>query len=73
MASKKDKQFLADARKMSAEQLRAEVESGRSKLYTLRTQATTEKVEDISQFRKVRRNIARLLAEQTARTKAATK
>jgi large subunit ribosomal protein L29 len=67
MASKKDKQYQIDVRKMDGEQLRAEVQSLRGKLYTLRTQATTEKVEDISQFRKIRKNIARLLTETTAR------
>ncbi|MGD9689403.1 MAG: 50S ribosomal protein L29 [Phycisphaerales bacterium] len=72
MASKKEKQFLTDARKLSDEQLRAEVESQRGKLYTLRTQAATEKVEDLSLFRKTRRNIARLLTEQTARRAKAT-
>lgn len=71
MATKKDKQYQIDVRKMPDEQLRAEVESVRSKLYTLRTQATTEKVEDVSQFRKLRKNIARLLTETTARRKAA--
>jgi large subunit ribosomal protein L29 len=67
MASKKDRQYQMDVRKMDDEQLRAEVKTMRSKLYTLRTQATTEKVEDISQFRKLRKNIARLLTETTAR------
>ena len=74
MASKKDRQYQMDVRKMDDEQLRAEVKTMRSKLYTLRTQATTEKVEDISQFRKLRKNIARLLTETTARaSKAAAK
>lgn len=57
----------AEARKLTDEQLSAEVEGLRGRLYTLRTQMTTEKVEDVSQFRKIRQNIARLMGERTAR------
>jgi ribosomal protein L29 len=73
MVSKKDKQFMVDLKKFSDEQLAAEVTSMRAKLHTLKTQATTEKVEDISQFKKVRRNIARAATEVTRRRQAAAK
>ena len=43
----------------------------RERLHTLRTQSVTEKVEDVSQFGKVRRDIARLLTEQKRRSSAA--
>jgi ribosomal protein L29 len=45
----------------------------RAKLHKLRTQATTEKVEDISQFKKVRRNIARASTEATRRRATTSK
>ncbi len=57
----------AEARKLTDEQLSAEVEGLKGKLYTLRTQMTTEKVEDVSQFRKIRQSIARLMGERSAR------
>lgn len=71
MASKKDTQLKSDFKKLDNEQLTAETAAMRSKFYTLRTQATTEKVEDISQFKKLRKNIARALTEATARRHAA--
>ncbi len=73
MASKKDTQTKADYRKLDGEQLTAEVTALRGKLHTLRTQATTEKVEDISQFKKIRKNIARALTEATSRRAKAAK
>jgi len=56
-----------EARALSDDQLGAELSERRQKLMSLRTQAVTEKVEDNSQFGKVRRDIARLLTEQRAR------
>jgi ribosomal protein L29 len=46
----------------------------RGRLFTLRSQGVTEKVEDISEFTNARRDIARVLTEQTVRaTKAKAK
>ena len=56
-----------EVRALTAEQVTAELADLRQKLYSLRTQTVTEKVEDNSQFRKVRRDIARLLTVQTER------
>jgi large subunit ribosomal protein L29 len=56
-----------DINRMSDEELGEEVRSIRRRIFDLRTQAVTEKIEDTSQFRKTRRQVARLLAEQTAR------
>lgn len=64
----------SEARAMTDEKLSGELTGLRRQLHTLRTQAVTEKVEDNSQFRKVRRDIARLLLVQTERAaKAAGK
>lgn len=60
----------AEARKLTDEQLAAEVSSLKGKLYSLRSQMTTEKVEDVSQFKKIRADIARLLGESTSRRHA---
>jgi large subunit ribosomal protein L29 len=53
--------------KLSVEQIDVEVGQLRSRLFELRTQAVTEKIEDPSQFRKTRREIARLMTERSAR------
>jgi large subunit ribosomal protein L29 len=45
----------------------------RARLFELRQQAATQKVEDISEFGKVRKDIARLLTERSARRKATAK
>jgi large subunit ribosomal protein L29 len=56
-----------DVRKLSVEEIGVELKRLRDKLFQLRTQAVTEKVEDNSLFRKVRRDVARLMTEQTSR------
>lgn len=56
-----------EVRAMAQEEIAEELGRLRIKLYTLRTQSVTEKVEDNSLFGKTRRDIARLLTEQTAR------
>jgi large subunit ribosomal protein L29 len=58
-----------EARALSGEEITVELKRLRERLYTLRTQTVTEKVEDNSQFGKVRKDIARLLTAQ--REKAA--
>jgi large subunit ribosomal protein L29 len=56
-----------EVHKMSVEELSVEVAKLRNDLYDLRSQAVTEKVEDTSKFRKLRKDIARLLTERRAR------
>ena len=60
-----------EVHKMSDEELVVELKRLRQHLYDLKSQAVTEKVEDPSQFRKTRRDIARLLTEQRGRQLAA--
>jgi large subunit ribosomal protein L29 len=48
-----------------------ELKGLRRRLFDLRTQAVTEKVEDTSQFLKIRRDVARLLTELNARSRKA--
>ena len=59
-----------EVHKMSPEELTLEVGKLRNDLYDLRSQAVTEKVEDISKFGKIRKDIARLLTEQRVRLAA---
>lgn len=56
-----------EVRMMTTEEIGLEMKRLQDKLYTLRSQAVTEKVEDSSQYGKVRKDIARLKTEQTAR------
>ena len=56
-----------EVHKLSAEELGIEVKRLRKRLFELRTQAVTEKIEDTSQFGKIRKDIARLLTEQKTR------
>jgi large subunit ribosomal protein L29 len=58
----------SEARTLDSEKLTAELADLRRRLFTLRSQSVTEKVEDNSQFRKVRRDIARLLTIQRERS-----
>jgi ribosomal protein L29 len=59
--------MAVDAHKLSDSQLKTEIASTRTKLFTLRNQAQTEKVENTSQFVEIRKDIARLLTEQSVR------
>lgn len=56
-----------EVRQLSDEEIGVEVRRLRDRLYTLRSQRVTEKVEDTSQFGKVKADVARLLTEQSAR------
>ncbi len=60
-----------DVRKLSDEEIGIEVKRLRRRLFELRTQAVTEKIQDTSQFGKTRRDVARLLTEQRTRGAAA--
>ena len=59
-----------EIRNMKSEELAAEVRSLRHEMFRLRTQTVTEKVPDLSKIRQLRRDVARLLTEQTARARA---
>ena len=56
-----------EVHKLSPEEIDVEVQRLRRKSFDLRTQAATEKIQDTSQFRQIRRDIARLLTERSAR------
>ena len=56
-----------EVHKLNDEELTIEAGRLRRSLFDLRVQAVTEKIEDTSQYGKIRRDIARLLTEQTAR------
>ncbi|MEM9064154.1 MAG: 50S ribosomal protein L29 [Planctomycetota bacterium] len=60
-----------EVRKLSDEEISVEMRRLREKLFTLKSQTVTEKVEDTSQFGKIKRDIARLLTEQNSRKRAA--
>ena len=71
MAGKKTEvEFASGVKKLGDAELNAELSSHRTKLFSLRSQSVTDKVEDTSQFGIAKRNIARILTEQNARRKA---
>lgn len=59
-----------EVRALKDEELTIELKRLREKLFTLRVQHVTDKVEDTSQYAKIRKDVARLLTEQTARRTA---
>lgn len=59
-----------EVRKLTDEELGEELKSRRARVYQLRTQTVSEKVEDNSQIMRTRRDVARLLTEQSARARA---
>ena len=68
---KDDAMSAAEVKKMSDEEIGVETARLRRRIYDLRCQTVTEKIEDPSQFKKTRREVARLLTEQRAREIAA--
>jgi large subunit ribosomal protein L29 len=60
-----------EVRALSDEELLVETDNLTKRLYDLRAAAVTEKIEDPSQFKKIRRDIARLKGERRARELAA--
>ena len=60
-----------EVHKLSEEELKVETQRLRKRLFELRTQAVTEKIQDTSQFRKVRKDIARVLTDANSRKKSA--
>jgi len=61
----------AETHKLSDEEITVELRRLSRKLFDLRSQSVTEKVEDVSQFKKMKRDIARLKTERRSRTLAA--
>jgi large subunit ribosomal protein L29 len=57
----------AEVKKLNDEEITVELANLRGKLLSLRNKSVSEKIEDTSQFGKIRKDIARLLTEQTAR------
>ncbi len=57
----------AEVRKLNDEEITVELANLRGKLLALKNKGISEKIEDTSQFGKIRKDIARLLTEQTAR------
>ena len=53
--------------KLSDEELTLEVDTLRKRLFELKNQSVTEKIQDTSQYGRIRKDIARLLTEQTMR------
>jgi large subunit ribosomal protein L29 len=56
-----------EVRKLKNEEIQVELGRLRMSLFDLRSQTVTDKVGDNSQFRKVRKDIARLLTERRSR------
>ena len=59
-----------EIKKMNDEDIAIEVQQLRRRLFDLRCQLVTEKIQNTAQFANVRKDIARLLTEQNARTRA---
>ncbi len=57
----------AEVRKLNDEEITVELRRLSRRLFDLRTQAVTEKIEDTSQFGDLRKDIARLKTERRAR------
>jgi len=56
--------------KLSDEELTIEVDTLRKRMFELKNQSVTEKIQDTSQYGKIRKDIARLLSEQKVRFKS---
>lgn len=57
----------SEVRALRDDQIGIELKTLRAKLFALRSQAVTEKVEDTSQFQTIKKDIARLLTERNVR------
>lgn len=57
----------AGVRALKDEEIEVSLKDLRDKLFLLKNQSVSEKIEDNSQFGKIRRDVARLMTEQTAR------
>jgi len=61
----------ADVRKLSSDDLKGEATRLRREIFDLRCQSSTEKIADNSRIGKARKDLARVLTEQTSRAKGA--
>jgi large subunit ribosomal protein L29 len=61
-----------EVHKLSNDEIKVEATRLRRRIFDLRVQTVTEKIEDTSQFKKTRKDLARVLTEMNAR-KAASK
>lgn len=59
---------ITELREWNEEEMRSELERLQRKLFDLRSQAVTEKLEDPSSLTKVKRDIARILTVRRERT-----
>ena len=57
----------SEVRALRDDQIGIELKTLRAKLFALRSQAVTEKVEDTNQFQTIKKDIARLLTERNVR------
>lgn len=57
----------SEVRALKSEEITVELKRLRGSLLAMKSKSVTEKIEDTTQFGKVRKDIARLLTEQTAR------
>lgn len=60
-----------EVRKLNDEELDVEIERLKRRHFELRTQSVTEKIEDTSQYGKIKKDIARLMTERHARRRTA--
>ncbi len=56
-----------EVHRLNDEEITVELRRMHRKIFDLRTQAVTEKIEDVSQFNKIRKDIARLNTERSVR------
>ena len=56
-----------EVHKFNDEEIAIEIDRLKKRMFELRSQKVTDKIEDTSQFKKTRRDIARLLTEQRGR------
>ncbi len=56
-----------EVHKLNDEEITVELRRMHRKIFDLRTQAVTEKIEDVSQFTKIRKDVARLNTERSLR------
>lgn len=57
----------AEVHKLSSQEIAEELVRLQRQMFDLRCQAATEKIEDPSKFKKVRRDVARLMTERRTR------
>lgn len=57
----------SEVKSMSTAEINAAIKQTREKLFSMRNQSQTEKIEDISLFSKLRKDVARLMTERQKR------